>query len=552
MTPAPQSVKTARLRLIIIGAFYALFCLIIVARLVDVSLLSQFRHNAKKAAIKTDSGDTENLRAEIRDRNGVLLATTLRMASVYADPKGLLDINDAAAKIAAVLGDDAAGLQQKLSKPRARFVWIKRNITPKQEYEINKLGLPGVDFRYEEKRIYPLDNLTSHVVGYTDKDDNGIAGIEKKFDERLKTDNTPLVLSLDARVQHIVRREVAKAVERFTAIGGTGVVMDVTTGEIIAMVSQPDFDPHDPTKIIATEREHDPRFNRATLGMYEMGSTFKTLTTALVLDSGAVKIHDVFNVAAPIHIGGFTIHDFHPINHPVEVSEIFKESSNIGTVHMVEKVGTQLHHAFIEKLGLTKPVELELPEIGQPLVPHPWKDISTITIAFGHGISVSPVHLVRALGAVVNGGYLIKPTLMKQADYHAELPPRLISEETSHMIRRLLRLVVTEGTGKSAEANGYVVGGKTGTSEKLGAGGRYLEHSLISSFIAAFPVNKPRYVVLVMVDEPHPRKDTYGFATGGWVAAPAVAQIVNGIAPILGVAPQDENDPQLKDDLTIH
>jgi len=545
----PRPLATARQRLLLIAGFFVILAGVIIVTLVRVSLGFDHTHKLQTVNAQAEDSDSETddaapeLRADIEDRNGEMLATTLRMASVYADPKQILDVHEAAVKLATVLHDETpASLQQKLSRPM-RFIWLKRDITPKEEYDINKLGLPGIDFRYEERRIYPTDNLAAHVVGYTDRDGNGIAGIEKYFDKQLREEDEPLTLAIDSRIQHIVRRETLNAVEKFSAIGGIGMLMNVKTGEIIAMASVPDFNPNDPGATSGIGAI-DPKFNRAALGVYEMGSTFKSLTISLALDSGRVKMFDTVDARAPIHIARFTINDFHPQYKIMSVPEVFIFSSNIGTVKIVQRIGTELFKSFLEKIGMMAPAPVELPEVGHPLIPNPWGEINTMTIAFGHGMAVSPTQLLRAESAMVNGGILVTPTLVKKDMAGPPQGPRVIGEDASLAMRRLLRLNVLAGTGKKGAVPGYVVGGKTGTTEK-NINGVYIHNKLISSFIATFPMDDPQYVVLVMVDEPHPRKDTFGYATGGWVAAPAVANIIAGAAPILGVAPRDENAPEL-------
>ena len=461
----------------------------------------------------------------------------------------IMDKAETAHQLAQIFDDlDEKAVFEKLSQKR-RFVWIKRQITPKQQLAVNYLGNQGLDFQYEVRRFYPQENLAAHVVGYTDRDGQGLAGIESAFSKTLTQEKQPVQLSLDMRVQHIVRESLQRAVTHFQGIGGAAAVMDTHTGELLALVSLPDFDPHHPGSQASLDQDSNPTFNRATLGTYEMGSTFKTFTTALALDQAGVKISDKFDATNAIKVGRFTINDFHPEHRPLTVAEIFQVSSNIGTVRIVQKIGTALHQAFLRKLGLTETLPLEIPEKGHPQVPNPWRDISSMTIAFGHGMAVTPLHLLHAFGAIVNGGYLLPVTIIKQAG-----PPkdrtRVISQTTSETMRKLLRLVVLEGTGSKAEAPGYVVGGKTGTTEK-NKNGRYEKKSLISSFVGAFPMNDPQYAVLVMVDEPKPQKDSFGYATAGWVAAPAVKEIVERIAPILGVAPQDETDPKLQAALAV-
>ncbi len=333
--------------------------------------------------------------------------------------------------------------------------------------------------------------------------------------------------------------------QTFKSVGAAGVIMDVRTGELIAMVSLPDFDPNEPGAA-----PDDARFNRVTLGVYEMGSTFKIFNTAMALEAGSTSLAGGYDASHPIQIARFTITDYHAQKRWLSVPEIFMYSSNIGSVRMALDAGTPAQRSFLDRLGMLKPVKLELPEVGRPHIPMPWRPINTMTISFGHGISVSPLHLVAGTAAVVNGGIYVPPTVLKREP--GEVPPgeRVLSLKTSESMRKLFRLVVEQGTGREAAVPGYMVGGKTGTAEKAGRGG-YREKALISSFVAAFPINDPEYVVLVMLDEPQGTKATHGFATAGWTAAPTTGRIIGRVGPLLGMMPVDEAplDRQLAVDL---
>lgn len=488
-------------------------------------------------------------RADIVDRNGVLLATSLHTASLFADPKLILDAREAVQKLTAVLPElDPVALMADLKSDK-RFVWIKRNLSPRQQQEIFRLGIPGLNFQREERRVYPQGNLAAHVVGFSGVDNNGLMGIEQAFDTRLKESDEPLRLSVDVRLQHVLRKELVNAVEEFRAIGAAGMVMDVKTGEILGMVSVPDFDPHAPPPP-QEEQDTDPRFNRNTLGVYEMGSTFKIFNTAMALESGHVHMHDMFDATRPIRIGRFTISDFHPENKWMDVADVFKHSSNIGSVKMAMEVGPQAQKDFMAKLGFLRQASLEIPERGWPMVPNPWREVNMMTISFGHGMSVSPVHLMAAVGGTVNGGVMHPATLLLRDNVNDIPGTRIISEKTSEQLRKLMRLVVTEGTATKADAAGYLVGGKTGTADKV-KGRSYAANARISSFAGAFPMNDPRYAIYVMVDEPKGTKKTFGFATGGWVAAPTVGNIVAQIGPLLGVKPQDASAPEIIQALAV-
>jgi len=422
------------------------------------------------------------------------------------------------------------------------FVWLKRDLTPGQQVEVAKIGIPGLYFQPDEKRVYPLGNLVSHVVGFTDLDNRGIAGIEQSFEDVLAGGRHPVQLSLDVRIQEIMRTELARSIADFDAVGGAGIVLDAQTGEILAMVSLPDFDPNQAGNATA-----DQRFNRATLGIYEMGSVFKIFNTAMALDSGKITLADSFD-ANPIHIGRFTIHDFEPMNHPLTVPQIFMYSSNIGAAHMAVEVGTDYQKAFMARIGMLRPAGLEIPELGRPLYPVDWRQINTMTIAYGQGIAVSPLHVASGVAAMINGGLMRPATLIKRAPDEVSDGERVVSADTSTKMRELLRLVVQAGTGKFADVPGYLVGGKTGTAQKqLGRG--YEANARLASFVGAFPMSAPRYVVLCMVDEPKPDAQSHGYATGGWVAAPVVARVIARMAPLVGLPPIPDDSPEAKNEL---
>jgi cell division protein FtsI (penicillin-binding protein 3) len=536
---ANRALKMGRHRLVLAGALLSLAYLVIGVRLVDVTLVKDgFEPRFTPTAT---TSHPRFARSDIVDRNGVLLATNLPTASLYADPKRVMDARETADELAAVLpGVSHAELLSKLTSAR-RFVWLKRNLTPRQQVAINRLGLPGVGFQREERRTYPLGSLFAHVAGFADIDNRGIAGVEKSFDDVLRAPPRgpaePLRLSLDARVQHALREELRAGMTEFSAIGAAGVVLDVNTGELLAMSSLPDFDPNH-----LGPGDGEARFNRATLGAYEMGSTFKVFNTAMALDSGIAGLADKYDASAPLRVARFVIRDYKPKNRWLTVSEIFAYSSNIGSAKMALDVGTEAQRDYLARFGLLRPADIELPEVAAPIVPSPWREINTMTIAFGHGVAVSPLQLSSAVASVVNGGVYHPATLIKRTGGAPLVGWRAISPDTSLKMRALLRLVVASGTGGKAAVPGYMVGGKTGTAEKPSANG-YARKSLISSFVAAFPMSAPRYVVFVMFDEPQGTKATFNYATGGWTAAPAVGRIIRRIGPMLGVAPIDDAAP---------
>jgi cell division protein FtsI (penicillin-binding protein 3) len=528
---AKQSIEVARHRLVIGGVLFALAFGVVGLRLVDLTLMKDGQE--PRLAHLAKSGALEMERADIVDRNGVLLATSLATASLYANPKLVLDADDAAAKLARLLpGLPEAELRKNLSGERS-FVWVRRNLTPRQQYEVNRLGLPGFFFRREERRVYPQSAMVGHSVGFTDIDNRGLAGVEQSLDERLRQSSEPVQLSIDLRAQYIVREELAATIAEFKAIGGAAIVMDVGTGQLLAMASLPDFDPNSPGTA-----DPDARFNRATLGVYEMGSTFKIFTAAMALDFGTMTMRDGYDATKPIQVSRFTITDYHAQKRWLSLPEIMVYSSNIGAVKMALDVGRERQREFLGRLGLLKASPVELPDVGTPMLPNPWREINTMTIAFGHGISVSPLQLITGVSAVVNGGIMRAPTIIKRAEGEDAPGERVMAQTTSTQLRQLMRLVVEKGTGKGANVPGYDVGGKTGTSDK-NVNGRYKKDSRISSFVGAFPMSAPRYAVLVMVDEPKGTKATFGYATAGWVAAPAAGRIVSRIAALYGVPPAD-------------
>lgn len=481
-------------------------------------------------------------RNEIVDRKGNLLAVDLDIVSVHANPKLILDPVYTAKKLVEIFPDLNKDDLTKLLKSQKSFVWIKRNITPKQQHKVNGLGVPGLEFEEGSKRFYTQGSLFSHVLGYVDTDGNGIAGVEKQFNEYLLNHkNGKLQLSLDLRVQNIVHEELSKSIKEFKAKGGVGIVMDANNGEIISLVSMPDFDPHYPSKAGPTQL-----FNQASLGVYEIGSIMKGLTVAMALETKAVSLNDVYYVKAPIKASRFTIHDYKPKHAYLSIPQIFMYSSNIGTAMISLEVGTAKQKKFIRSWGLLDDLKIELPEKGQPMYPSDknWGEISTMTISFGHGIAVTPLHFVRAAVSLVNGGYVYEPTLLIRNPSSETPIVRVLSEDTSENMRKLMRLTVEKGSGKKANAPGYYPGGKTGSAEKAKIGG-YSKTEKYSSFFGAFPINNPRYITLMILDDPRPNEYT-PFTGGGWTAAPLTGRVISRIAPLLDVKPIDTEDDDLK------
>ncbi len=539
---AATMIEMSHMRLVVVFIGFALCFLTLSVRLFAVSVLTPESHSSNS---RRTSSQAEANRQEIIDRNGNILAINLATASLYANPKVVLDAKEAAQKLHKALPElKYDKLLTQLSSEKT-FVWVKRNLTPKEQYTVNALGIPGLYFEREERRIYPQGRLLSHVLGYVGMDAKGLSGIEKTFDDTLRDvknpDNGPLQLSIDLRVQSVLHEELLSHMTTFKAKGAAGIVMDARNGEIVGMVSLPDFDPHHPGKA-----DNDSKFNRNTLGVYEMGSTFKTFTIATALDSGVTSMRSSYDTDKPIRVGRFAIRDFHPEGGWLTVPEIMMYSSNIGSAKIALEIGANVQQHYMRELGLLNPPNIELPEKGLPIYPAKWREVNTMTISYGHGIAVTPIQVAQALAPVVNGGTLYTPTLLKRDPKEPLIGKTVLSERTSSQMRELLRLVVEKGTGGKGSAVGYMVGGKTGTAEKINATGRYNQKSLLSSFVSAFPINNPKYVVFVMLDEPVGNKSTGGYATGGMVAAPIARNVISRIGPMLGIMPVDEKDPELR------
>jgi cell division protein FtsI (penicillin-binding protein 3) len=528
-------------RLRVIALAFLLAFLLVVGRLVMFGLLPTTAGgaNADPNAIAASA------RPDLVDRNGQILATDIKMASLYAEPRNILDPDEATELITSVLPDlDAAALRKKLAGD-AGFAWVKREITPMQQQQIHALGIPGIGFMSESRRFYPGGPTAAHLVGLVNVDNQGIAGFEKYVDDHgladlhaagfaSTEDVQPVTLSIDLRVQHIVRDELADAMQRYHALAATGVVLNAHTGEVVAMASLPDYDPNNPV-----DAQQPDRLNRMTAGAYELGSVFKSFTFALALDSGAVKMNDVIDASGPIHVGKFTIHDFHPKGRPLTVPEVFIFSSNIGAAHMAMKAGKDVQQDYLRRFGLLTRLKTDLPEVASPILPPKWTDLTAMQVAFGQGIAVTPMQTAVADVALVNGGYLIPPTFEPRSEAEAKaLAVQVVKPSTSDQLRYLFRLNVEKGSGKAADVPGYMVGGKTGTAQKV-ENGRYSANKRLNSFLAAFPIDNPQYVVLVVLDDPQAEKQGGG-STAGSNAAPTVGAIIRRSAALLGVEPRDD------------
>ena len=531
--------EMGRARIVVAGLFIVLVFGVIGGRMTQLAVRGE---SGERPIAIVGERDAPRRRAKIVDRNGEVLAIDLETASLHANPRRLLDAEKAARALAEALPDlDYETTLKKLQSDRG-FVWLRRHLTPRQQWAVLERGIPGLDFTNEFTRAYPQGPLAPHLLGYVDSDNRGIAGLERQFEGHLAKGGEPLRLTIDMRVQHLMREELGAAMREFQARAAAGIVMDARNGEILALVSLPDFDPNHPGKAGDGER-----FNRATLGVYELGSTFKVFTTAMALDAGAARMNKRYDARKPLKVSRFTIRDYHARNRWLTLPEVFAYSSNIGAALMAQDIGADRQRDYLARLGMLDALAVELPETGKPIAPETWRRVNTMTIGFGHGIAVSPLHLVSGVAATVNGGVLHQPTLVAGEHRDAgRAPRRVFKERTSEDIRKLMRLTVENGSGRKADAVGYAVGGKTGTAEKPARKG-YEGQLLLSSFVAAFPINDPRYVVLVLLDEPKGNEKTAGYATGGWVAAPVVRRVVERMAPMMGMAPVKEDSPGLRE-----
>ena len=531
---------------IVMGFFFVVF-IGIDLRLMIVSAGKKFTHQHNAL--------TKSYRRNIVDTNNTIIATNLPIYSLFANPLKIVDKQKALDRLSQIIHlPNKAKVLEELNSGK-NFVWIKHSITPQESQLINASGIVGIAMEKSFKRIYPYGNLLAHAIGYVGRDNQGLAGIEKFFDEDLLIDSYSnveksgqskgLELTLDVKIQNIVHEELENAIAEFKAIGGVGVVVNPNTGEIVSLVSKPDYNPHVPE--IA---KPDQLFNKASLGAYEFGSIFKILTFAIGFETNKTDINRSYDISH-LKVGGFDFKDFSQSSGVKSVAEIFAKSSNKGTGMIALDIGMHVFEKYLRTLGIADQVIIEIPEKARPHLPQNkyWSDVSMVTMSFGYGIATSVLNLMQAVIPTINGGVMYPLTLVK-----SDLEPegrRVFSAKTSQDICKLLRLVVTQGSGKRADVPGYLVGGKSGTANKI-VGKHYSKNSRRSSFIAAFPIHDPRYLVYVMLDDPQATKDTGGLTTGGVNAAPTVGRIISRIGSIKGMLSYDENDPLIKQKLTIN
>ena len=519
-----------RLRIFFVLALFALGFVTLAIGATRAALFSDARSGGPAAALGAS-------RADLVDRNGMLLAADLLHYGLYIDPREIWDTAETRRSLLRTLPNLEPGRLERALRGNRR-IFVLGALTPQERNRVHELGLPGVSFEPEQRRVYPLGTSAAHIVGFSDAGGEGVSGAEAAFNDDIRAAahaGTPMPLSIDLRVQGALEDELYKAVAEFKPKGAVGMVTDVHTGEILGMTSWPAFDPNKPGKAGVYAQT-----NRAAATVYEMGSTFKGFTVAIGLDTGVATPESTFDARTPYKLGYRTITDYHAARKILTLVEVFQHSSNIGTAKLAESIGPQRMERYFDGLGLTRPAKVELIETARPLTPKVWNEDAVASTSFGHGINVTPLALARAYGAVLNGGNLIPLTIHKLEPDAKVAGTRVMSERTSLQMLSIMRANVTGGSGKSANIAGLSVGGKTGTGEKYDPAIRGYNHGRqVSSFAAVFPTtggaDTKRYFVLILLDEPHASANSAGYSTGGWVAAPAAGRVIERIAPFLGV-----------------
>ncbi len=541
--------KSAPWRFWSIFVFFGLVFLIIGGRLVVLGVKSNDYAGYKLPT----QGKTALDRPEMVDRNNVLLAADIKTASLFVEPQKIIDVDEVLEKLSEVFPDLKLKQLEKRLRSRARFAWVKRKLTPSQQKQIHGLGLPGLSFTAEPQRIYPQGITAPHILGTVNVDNRGVSGIEKFIDHQISIEKDAtdghyirdegdgrrvIKLSIDNRVQYLMRKELVRARKKYHAIGAAAIIMDINNGEVLAMSSVPDFDPLKPKQVLQRKR-----FNRMSRGVFELGSVFKTYTMALGLEVGRTNFTKQYDVTGPIIVGPSRIKDFHGPKGWLTLPEIFTHSSNIGCARIAESVGIKRQRAFLKRLGVTARLQTEIGDVALPLKPRRWKKVNMMTIAFGHGISVAPLQFLATNAALYNGGYQIRPTFLKVNEFHNPNKQRrqIISAQTSEKMRILMRLNVIKGTGRGTNVLGYDVGGKTGTADKPTRGG--YGPDVISSFVSIFPAQKPKYIMYVMIDAPKGIEETRYKKYASMNAVPMTKHLIKRLAPLLGLEAKAKNEP---------
>ena len=538
---APAAMTLTYQRLMVMLLIFAGVTSLIVTRLLFLQI---FTDRAGSTAI---ANPLLPPRGDIVDRNGLPLARTIEAWTVGIRPADLIgDPADIARRLAALMPEKTEAQYRAILASDRTFVYLRRRALPELVQAVNALGEPALVFSREPERLYPQTALAGHVLGWTDLEGHGVTGMERVLEDRLMDPalrGEPVALAIDSRVQAAMEAEIAAAVTSQQAEGGTGIVLDVRTGEVVAMASAPTFNPNSPGRTDA-----NALYNRATMGVYELGSVFKPITVAAAMDAGVVTSPGQrWDAANPVPIGRFRISDDHPLGRAITIPELLIHSSNIATARIADQMGAERMQRAFRDVGFAEPAHIELHERTRPLWPSDWGRARVLTSGFGHGVAISPLHLASAYAALVNGGIWRPATLMRVEPGRAAQGRRVYSAETSRRMRQFLRMIVTDGTGRRGEAPGFRVGGKTGTAEKVAAGGGYSRRVNVSTFAAAFPMDEPRYVVVVMMDAPRGTEENHFLTTAAWTAAPVVSRVITRTGPLLGIIPDANRDIDTSD-----
>ena len=535
-------------RLLVLGAGF--FCAFLT---IGVQMGALAGSVPEEPRARTNGNPIIGQRSDITDRNGRILATNLETFSLYAHPQDMVDPGATATALVAIFPEmEEEDLLEDFTGSR-KFLWIRRQLSPEQMQAVHDIGSPGLLFGPREMRLYPNGPVAAHILGgasygregVASAEVIGVAGVERQFDEFLRdpaNEGEPLQLSIDLTVQAAAEQVLAGGMSLMNAKGAASVLMDVHTGEIISMVSLPDFDPNSRPQVLTTGDQSDsPLFNRALQGVYELGSVFKIFAVAQAMELNLINANTMIDTQGPLQWGRFKIRDFHDYGSTLSATDVIVKSSNIGTARIALMLGGARQKDFLASLGFTEPTPVEMIEApsGRPLLPRNWSEISTMTISYGHGLSTSPVHLAAGYASLLNGGTKVEPTLLRQ--HNPQTGPRIVSEQTSRVSREMLRAVVERGTASFGEVLGYEVGGKTGTADKPREnGGGYYDDKVIATFASVFPADDPKYVLIVTLDEPSENSGAKPRRTAGWTAVPIAAEMIRRVAPLLGLRPAIE------------
>ncbi|MFC6686771.1 peptidoglycan D,D-transpeptidase FtsI family protein [Jhaorihella thermophila] len=538
-------------RLVVLGLFFLAGFVTIGLRMAHLSMSEP----EEPVAANRSHGITMQ-RADIVDRNGHVLATNLETFALYAQPPQMVDPIAAAKQLKNIFPDLEEERLIRDFTGKRKFVWIKKRISPEQKQAVHDIGDPGLLFGPREMRLYPNGRLAAHVLGgatFGKEGVNaaeviGVAGVEKTFDGFLRdpaNEGRPLQLSIDLSVQDAAERVLEGGMRIMNARGATAILMDVRTGEVLSLVSLPDFDPNDrPRPAVSGDPSDSPLFNRAVQGVYELGSTFKIFTAAQAVDLGLVNPDTPIDTRRPLIQSGHEIGEFRNKNYgpTLTLAKVIEKSSNVGTARVAQMIGVERQKQFLRDLGLFDPTGIELVEArsGRPLLPRQWHELEMMTISYGHGMSTTPMNLAAAYATIANGGHVVSPTILKQTE--PQLGPRVMSERTAAAARAMLRQVVAgeDGTASFAEVPGYEVAGKTGTADKPNPKGGYYKDKVIATFASMFPASDPKYVLVVTLDEPSIHAAGRVRRSAGWTAAPVAAELIARVAPLLGLRPRVE------------